>query len=254
MSALGRLDLSGAVALVTGGGRGIGAACCRLLAERGADVAVGCLRAEQAAAAVLHAVHAAGRRGLVVRGDVADPADAGQMVAQAAAGLGGLDILVNNAGILHRGGLADESVADRERVLAVNLGGVFNCTEAALPHLRRRPGVIVNVSSIAGLTGDLTAAPSYGASKGGMNALTKSLAREFGPDGIRVNAVAPHAIATDMSAQWSDRKRRDIAATIPLGRIGDPVDVAEVVAFLAAPAAAFVTGEIIDVNGGSWMD
>lgn len=254
MSVLGRLDLSGHVGLVTGGSRGIGAACCRLLAERGADVAVGCLASPDPAEGVVQAIAATGRRGIVVRGDVADPADAARIVRETVDGLGGLDLLVNNAGVLHRGGLGDESAQERERVLAVNLGGVFNCTQAALPHLRRRPGAIVNVSSIAGTTGDLTAAPSYGASKGGMNALTKSLARELGPAGIRVNAVAPHAIATDMSAEWSESQRRSIVATIPLGRTGAPADVAEVVAFLAAPAAAFVTGEIIDVNGGSWMD
>jgi 3-oxoacyl-[acyl-carrier protein] reductase len=251
---LGRLDLSGMVALVTGGSRGIGAACCRLLAERGADVAVGYVGAQQAGAAVVADVRACGRRGVLVAGDVASPEDAARIVDETVAALGGLDILVNNAGILHRGDLGDESAAARARVIGVNLGGVFNCIEAALPRLRRRPGAIVNVSSIAGKTGDLTAAPSYGASKGAVNALTKSLAREFGPEGVRVNAVAPHAIATDMSAGWSAQRRREITATIPLGRIGEPADVAEAVAFLAAPAASFITGEIMDVNGGSWMD
>jgi 3-oxoacyl-[acyl-carrier protein] reductase len=251
---LGRLDLSGMVALVTGGSRGIGAACCELLAERGADVAVGCLHAEHAGAEVVTRVRAAGRRATLVAGDVASTRDVSRLVDDTVSALGGLDILVNNAGVLHRGDLSDESSDQRARVIGVNLEGVFNCVEAALPHLRRRPGAIVNVSSIAGKIGDLTAAPSYGASKGGVNALTKSLARQLGPAGIRVNAVAPHAIATDMSAAWSPERRRDIVATIPLGRVGEPVDVAEAVAFLAAPAAAFITGEIMDVNGGSWMD
>jgi 3-oxoacyl-[acyl-carrier protein] reductase len=134
-------------------------------------------------------------------------------------------VLVNNAGILRRGSLAQHSAAERDRVLRVNLGGTFNCIQAVLPVMRsQRPaGAIVNVSSIAGAAGDLTAAPSYGASKGGINALTKSMARELGPEGIHV------------------------------GRLGDPDEVAGVVAFLASDLAAFVTGEIVDVNGGAWM-
>jgi 3-oxoacyl-[acyl-carrier protein] reductase len=117
----------------------------------------------------------------------------------------------------------------------------------------QRRGAIVNVSSIAGEVGDLTAAPSYGASKGGVNALTRSMARELAPDGIRVNAVAPHAIATELSAEWSPERRREIERSIPLGRLGTPQEVAAVVAFLASDLAAFVTGEIVDVNGGAWM-
>jgi 3-oxoacyl-[acyl-carrier protein] reductase len=164
-------------------------------------------------------------------------------------------VLVNNAGILRRGSLAQHSAAERERVLRVNLGGTFNCIQAVLPVMRsQRPaGAIVNVSSIAGAAGDLTAAPSYGASKGGINALTKSMARELGPEGIRVDAVAPHAIAIEMSADWSPERRQAIERSIPLGRLGDLDEVAGVVAFLASDLAAFVTGEIVDVNGGAWM-
>jgi 3-oxoacyl-[acyl-carrier protein] reductase len=117
----------------------------------------------------------------------------------------------------------------------------------------QRRGTIVNVSSIAGAAGDLTAAPSYGASKGGINALTKSMARELGPEGIRVNAVAPHAIATELSAEWSPERRQAIERSIPLGRLGTPDEVAGVVAFLASDLAGFVTGEIVNVNGGAWM-
>jgi 3-oxoacyl-[acyl-carrier protein] reductase len=153
-----------------------------------------------------------------------------------------------------RGSLDDHPVADRDRVLQVNLGGTFNCLQAVLPVMRaQRRGTIVNVSSIAGEVGDLTAAPSYGASKGGVNALTRSMARELAPDGIRVNAVAPHAIATELSAEWSPERRREIERSIPLGRLGTPEEVAAVVAFLASDLAAFVTGEIVDVNGGAWM-
>jgi 3-oxoacyl-[acyl-carrier protein] reductase len=192
--------------------------------------------------------------------DLRDPGGAGNWGRQRdrrghLAAFGGVHVLVNNAGILRRGSLAQHSAAERERVLRVNLGGTFNCIQAVLPVMRsQRPaGAIVNVSSIAGAAGDLTAAPSYGASKGGINALTKSMARELGPEGIRVDAVAPHAIAIEMSADWSPERRQAIERSIPLGRLGDLDEVAGVVAFLASDLAAFVTGEIVDVNGGAWM-
>ena len=119
---------------------------------------------------------------------------------------------------------------------------------------RQGSGKIVNVSSIAGKIGDITSAPGYGSSKAGSDALMKTLARHLAPSGIRVNAVAPHAIETEMSAQWSEAKRREVIAGIPLGRLGRPQDVAEAVLFLASDAASFITGEILDVNGGAFMD
>jgi 3-oxoacyl-[acyl-carrier protein] reductase len=248
------IDLRGRVALVTGGSRGIGAATAATLARCGASVAVNYLANRARAAEVVEAITADGGRAVAVAADVADPIQATAMVEQVAADLGGLHVLVNNAGILRRGGLADHPASERDRVLAVNLGGTFNCIQAALPLLRRqRAGAIVNLSSIAGAVGDLATAPSYGASKGGVNALTKALARELAADGIRVNALAPHAIATELSAEWPPERRQAILASIPLGRLGTPEEVAAVVAFLASDLASFVTGEIVDVNGGAWM-
>jgi 3-oxoacyl-[acyl-carrier protein] reductase len=248
------LDLGGRVALVTGGGRGIGAATSRMLARCGARVAVDYLANRDRAVQVCEEITGAGGKAMAVAADVAEPDQVAAMVDEVVAAFGGLHVLVNNAGILRRGTLDEHPAAERDRVLRVNLGGTFNCIQAALPVMRaQRRGTIINVSSIAGEAGDLTAAPSYGASKGGVNALTKSMARELGPDGIRVNAVAPHAIATELSAEWSPERRQAIERSIPLGRLGTPDEVAGVIAFLASDLAAFVTGEIVDVNGGAWM-
>jgi 3-oxoacyl-[acyl-carrier protein] reductase len=245
--------LEGAVGVVTGGSRGIGAAVVRRLAREGAAVVVNFLSSGEAAKQLVREVRENGGRAIDVRGDVGDVDQANEVVARAVEEFGGLDVLVNNAGIIKRGTLADQSVEDRNEVLRINLEGTFNAIQAALPHLKAAGGSVVNVSSIAGQTGDLTAAPSYGASKGGINALTRSLARELGPDAVRVNAVAPHAIATDMSSEWSEERRKEIVSSIPLGRLGRPEEVAEAVVFLASPAAAFITGTVLDVNGGYWM-
>jgi 3-oxoacyl-[acyl-carrier protein] reductase len=245
--------LEGVVAVVTGGSRGIGAAVVRTLAREGAAVAVNFLSSREAAEEVVGEVRADGGRAIDVLGDVGDVDQANEVVRRVVEEFGGLDVLVNNAGIIKRGTLADHSVEDRNEVLRINLGGTFNAIQAALPHLKAAKGSVVNISSIAGQTGDLPASPSYGASKGGINALTRSLARELGPDGVRVNAVAPHAIATDMSSEWSDERRKEIVSSIPLGRLGRPEEVAEAVTFLASPAAAFITGVVLDINGGYWM-
>jgi 3-oxoacyl-[acyl-carrier protein] reductase len=142
-----------------------------------------------------------------------------------------------------------------DRVIEVNLKGTFNCCRAVVEVMKhQRYGKIVNVSSIAGKMGDITSAPGYGPSKAGIDALTKTLARQLSQYNINVNAVSPHAIETEMSAQWSEERRKEIIASIPLGRLGKPEDVAHAVLFLASDDASFITGEILDVNGGALMD
>jgi 3-oxoacyl-[acyl-carrier protein] reductase len=166
-----------------------------------------------------------------------------------------IDILVNNAGIIRRGTIESVTEEEWDRVIAVNLKGPFICSKAVVDIMKRQGyGKIVNVSSIAGKMGDITSAPGYGPSKAGLDALTKTLARQLAPYGIHVNGVAPHAIETEMSAEWSPEKRKSIVEAIPLKRLGKPEDVAEAVLFLASDAAAFITGEILDVNGGFLMD
>lgn len=246
------MSLSDKTALVTGGARGIGAATVAAIAREGAGVVIADI---EQADGVVDSIRAKGGRAWWYQVDISDHRKVEDMVRTAEGTAGPIDILVNNAGIISRGTILDISLEEWNRILAVNVTGTFNCCKAVIPSMvERHKGCIVNITSVAGKIGDITAAPAYGTSKGAVNALTKSLARQLAGYGIRVNAVAPHAIETDMSAQWSEEKRRAIIAEIPLHRLGLPEDVAQAVVYLASDAAGFITGEILDVNGGYLMD
>ncbi len=242
-----------AVALVTGASRGIGAAIAASLADAGFDVAVGYARDADGAAATVDAVTARGRAAAAVGGDQADPGAAAAMVAAAEDALGPLDALVLNAGITRDGLMMRMSDDDWQAVIDTNLSGAFYVARAALRGMmKRRAGSIVAVSSVVGITGN-AGQVNYAAAKAGMVGMTKSLAREVGSRGVRVNAVAPGYIATDMTAGLGDDLRDGIVAATPLGRLGTPQDVAGVVAFLCSPQAAFMTGTVVNVDGGLSM-
>lgn len=241
------------VVIVTGAVRGIGRAVAQEFWEEGAKVAL--VDLDQAFLEKALEEMGGGPRLLGFPCDVGKRADVESMVSQVKQSWGRVDVLVNNAGIIRRGSIETVTEEDWDKVMEVNLKGTFNCCKAVTGIMKdQASGVIINVSSIAGKMGDITSAPGYASSKAGMDALTKSLARQLAPYGIRANGVAPHAIETEMSAQWSDEKRREIVASIPLKRLGKPRDVARAVLFLASEEASFITGEILDVNGGTLMD
>ncbi len=243
------------IAVVTGAAQGIGKAIAMGLAKEGASVVVVDLNVEKAKFVADQIAEETGRRAIAIGTDVADKQSVQSMVDQAMEDFGQIDILVNNAGIIRRGSLETMTDQDWHDVVGTNLTGVYYLCRAVVPIMRGQgSGKIVNISSVAGKTGDITSSPGYGPSKAGIDCLTKSLARELAPYGINVNAVAPHAIETEMSAEWSEEKRKNVVSAIPLGRMGKPEEVAEVVAFLASDKASFITGEIIDVNGGFLMD
>lgn len=249
------MKLTDKIALITGAGRGIGAACAVTLAEYGCDIVVNDIAPFDRAKQVARAVEQAGRKALAIDADVSEYTQVQRMIEQVLQHFGQIDILVNNAGIIRRGTLVDHTLDDWEKVLRVNLWGPFYCAKAVVPLMvQQGHGKIINISSIAGKVGDLASAPSYGASKGALNAFTKAMARELASHGITVNAIAPHAIETEMSQEWTEEKRQQIIASIPLGRLGTPREVAEAVAFLASDGANFITGEILDINGGYLMD
>jgi 3-oxoacyl-[acyl-carrier protein] reductase len=237
-------SLEGRTALVTGGSRGIGRAIAEELARAGAAVVVGYRSGGEEAEAVAKDIG-----GRAVQADIAVPDEARRLVEEA----GDVDILVNNAGLTRDGLLARMSDDDWRAVIDTNLGGVFHtCRAVARPMMRKRSGAIVNVSSIVGLHGNAGQA-NYSAAKAGIIGFTKALARELGARGVRANVVAPGYITTRLTEVIPEELKEGMLANTPLGRFGDPADVAGAVRFLVSDEAAFVTGEVLLVDGGLGM-
>ena len=243
-------ELDGRIALVTGGSRGIGAAICEELAAGGATVAVNYAQNAAAADEVCSRIAGLGGTAHAVQGDVASADGAAALVALVEGDIGPIDALVNNAGITRDDLIMRLSDDDWRDVIDTNLGGAFfTCRALSRPMLKRRRGSIVNISSIVGVHGN-AGQSNYAASKAGLIGLTKALAKELGGRGIRVNAIAPGYIATELTNVLPEQARDAILANTPLGRLGEPADVARAVRFLCSDAAAFITGDVLAVDGG----
>ena len=244
------MTMKESVALVTGGSRGIGRAICLELARQGASVAVNYAGNEQAALETVEACRALGVEAEAFRADVADPAACEELVKAVKDRFGHLDILVNNAGITRDGLLMTAKAEDFDKVLDTNLKGAYFCMKAASKvMMRQRYGRIISMSSVVGLRGN-AGQTSYAASKAGILGLTKSAAKELATRGVTVNAVAPGYIDTDMTSVLPENAKNAMLSTIPMGHPGAPEDVAQAVAFFARPESAYITGQVLCVDGG----
>lgn len=245
--------LTGKVAVVTGAGRGIGKAIALKLAEEGASLVINYRSSENEAKEL--ALEIVGKGGIAetVQGDVSYLEDAEKVMKFATEKFGRLDILVNNAGITKDTLLLRMKEEDFDKVLQVNLKGVFNCTKhASSIMLKQKSGRIINISSVIGLIGNAGQA-NYAAAKAGIIGFTKSIAKEIGARGITVNAIAPGFIATDMTEILSDKVKEKLLESVPLRKLGSPEDVANLAAFLASEDASYITGQVINVDGGMVM-
>ena len=241
------------IVFVTGASRGIGKAIALEMAKNGADVAICYSSDGEAAEAVCTEIHALGRDAQAYRCDVSDYQQCSDTVKAAIAHFGRLDVLVNNAGIAKDNLLLMMKEEEFDRVIATNLKGAFNMMKHVGAHfLKRKQGTIINIASVSGMMGNAGQA-NYAAAKAGLIGLTKTAARELAARGITCNAIAPGFITTDMTQQLTDKQRENIIATIPLKRMGQPEDIANLAVFLASPLAAYITGEVIKVDGGIYI-
>ena len=247
------MHLEGKVALVTGASRGIGRAVAIRLAQAGADVVVNYAGSEGAAQETVDAIEALGRKAIKIQANVADAEQVGAMVQEAHDAFGHIDILVNNAGITKDGLLMRMKDEDWDAVLDINLKGTYLVTKAVSKiMMKQRSGSIINMTSVVGVMGN-AGQTNYAASKAGVIGFTKSCAKEMASRGIRVNAIAPGFIHTEMTDVLSDKVKEAMVAQIPLGRMAQPDEVANVAVFLAVPFSAYVTGQVINVDGGMVM-
>lgn len=247
------MSFAGKTALVTGGSRGIGRAVCLELARRGADVALCYAGNAQSAQETADACARLGVRTLALQCDVSDAQAVKAMIRTVLAQFGRIDVLVNNAGVTRDGFLLMMKEADYDAVLDTNLKGTFLCLRAVVhTMMKQRYGRIVNLSSVTGLRGNAGQA-NYAASKAGVIGLTKAAARELAGKGVTVNAVAPGFIETDMTAALGEAARSAVLPSIPVGRLGTAQEVARAVAFLASEEAAYITGQVLAVDGGMAM-
>jgi 3-oxoacyl-[acyl-carrier protein] reductase len=250
------MALSGEVALVTGSSTGIGRAAAVALAEQGRRVVVHYNASEDEAKGVVEEIEASGGEAMLVGGDVSDAGEVGRMVGEIEEGYGRVDVLVNNAGSLIERRTLSEMTEDLwDRVMDVNLKSVFLCSRAVLPIMRRQGGGrIINMTSVAARNGGGPGSVAYATAKGGVSTLTRAMAKELVSENILVNGVAPGVITTPFHDRFTPPEvRENLKSTIPIGREGTPEETAAVVAFLASPAADYLVGEIIEVNGGQLM-
>ena len=243
----------GRVAIVTGGGRGIGRAVALRIAREGAYVAISYRSNDQAAEAAAEEARAAGARCEIFKGDVASPDDVEALVKGVIEAFGGIDILVNNAGLTRDNLMMRMKEEEFDDVLNTNLKGTYLCTRAVLrPMIRARWGRIINISSVVGLVGNAGQA-NYAASKAGIIGFTKSVAREVAQRGITANVVAPGYVETELTGNLPEKVKNQIKGQVPAGRFGEAEEVAEVVAFLAGEGSGYVTGQTVAVDGGMTM-
>jgi 3-oxoacyl-[acyl-carrier protein] reductase len=246
------LKLEGKVALVTGAAQGIGRAVSLLLARNGADIIVSDINLQKAEETVKE-VQTLGRKALAMKVDVATFGDVEKMVEAILAQFGKVDILVNNAGIARDKLILRMTEEDWDAVLNINLKGTFNCTKAVVRYMsKQKSGKIVNIASVVGEMGNAGQA-NYAASKAGVIGFTKTIAREFAHRGINVNAIAPGYIETPMTDALPDKVKEELKQLIPMDRLGKPEDVAEAVLFLVSESANYITGQVLNVNGGIYM-
>lgn len=247
------MDFGGKVVLVTGGSRGIGRACALAFGKRGATVVLSYAGNEAAASEAVGLIHQAGGKAKAVKFDVADSSACAEAVDSIVKEFGKLDVLVNNAGVAIDGLVMRVKDDDWDKTLDTNLKGAFALIRAvSRPMMKAKGGAIINLTSIVGESGNAGQA-AYSASKAGLIGLTKSVAKELASRNIRVNAVSPGFIDTDMTAKIPEETRKQMLAGIPLGKLGSPEDIANAVVFLASDSAAYITGEVLKVNGGMYM-